>query len=65
MQTPIGQTKKIMGDWDRVSKKAQQKRSVFKVLFEDDENIKEASDKQIFDDFDLYQEVQKQYEKHI
>lgn len=65
MQTPIGQTKKIMNDWERVSKKSQQKRSAFKVLFKEDDNIKETYDKEIFDDFDFYQEVQKQYEKHV
>lgn len=34
MQTPIGQCKKAISDWDKVSKKCQQKRSPFRILFE-------------------------------
>jgi hypothetical protein len=33
MQTPIGQTKKVVTDWDKVSKKCQQKRAPIKILF--------------------------------
>lgn len=65
MQTPVGQTKKIMKDWKRVSSKAQQKRSIFKILFENPENVKQVSNENIYDDFDLYQEVEKLYEKQV
>jgi len=34
MQTPIGQAKKAIEDWDKVSKKCQQKRGPIKILFE-------------------------------
>jgi len=33
MQTPVGQAKKILSNWDRVKNKCQQKRGIFKVLF--------------------------------
>lgn len=33
MQTPIGQTKKVVADWEKVSKKCQQKRTPIKILF--------------------------------
>lgn len=34
MQTPVGQAKKVITDWEKVSKKCQMKRSPFKILFE-------------------------------
>ena len=34
MQTPVGQAKKAVEDWEKVSKKCQQKRSPFRILFE-------------------------------
>ena len=42
-----------------------EKRSVFKILFQNEDNIKFPSDKSIYDDFDFYQEVEKVYEKQI
>lgn len=34
MQTPVGQAKKVITDWEKVSKKCQMKRSPFKIFFE-------------------------------
>ena len=51
MQTPVGQTKKILSNWDRVKSKCQQKRGTFRVLFQDEENVRNSTDPQIFDDF--------------
>lgn len=65
MQTPIGQTKKVLANWERVCAKSQNKRSTFKVLFQDDENIRVTSDSQIFDDFDLFNELEKVYVSEI
>lgn len=61
MQTPIGQAKKITGAWDRVAKKSQNKRGTFRILFEEEENVKEGTDDQIYDDYELYHEVEKSY----
>ena len=57
MQTPIGQAKKIVEQWDRTSNKCQQKRSSFRVLFEKEEDIKNSTNHQIFDDFELFNEL--------
>ena len=54
MQTPVGQAKKIMSNWNRVKGKCQQKRGIFKILFEDEENVREMADPEIFDDFELF-----------
>lgn len=51
MHTPVGQTKKILANWDRVKNKCQQKRNTFKILFQGEENIRNNSDPQIFDDY--------------
>jgi hypothetical protein len=40
MQTPVGQTRKILTNWERVKGKCQHKRNIFKILFEDEENIR-------------------------
>ena len=55
MQTPIGQANKVIKDWDRVSKKCQQKRGPLRILFEGEENLHETHDPQIYDDLDLMQ----------
>lgn len=34
MQTPVGQAKKAIADWEKVSKKCHLKREPFKILFE-------------------------------
>jgi hypothetical protein len=34
IQTPIGQTNRILDDWSKISKKCQQKRMPLKILFE-------------------------------
>ena len=65
MQTPIGQAEKVIKDWDRVSKKCQQKRAPFRIFFEPENNIQETHNPQIYDDLDLMQEVQKIYEQEI
>ncbi len=61
MQTPVGQAKKIMTNWDRIKNKCQQKRGIFKILFEDEENVRESTDPQIFDDFELFTELEKNF----
>lgn len=40
MQTPVGQAKKAVEDWEKVSKKCQMKRSPFRILFEPEENLR-------------------------
>ncbi len=57
MQTPVGQAKKVLSNWDRVKAKCQQKRGTFRILFQDDENIRASSDPQIFDDHELFTEL--------
>ena len=57
MQTPIGQAKKIVSSWDRAKNKCQHKRGTFRILFRDEENVRETSDAQIFDDFELFTEL--------
>jgi len=51
MQTPVGQTQKIVSNWERAKSKCQHKRSTFKILFREEENARETSDPQIFDDY--------------
>lgn len=65
MQTPVGQAKKAINDWDRVCKKVQLKRSPFRILLEGEENLSENSNPNIYDDLDLIQELQKIYEHNI
>lgn len=65
MQTPIGQAKKAIKDWERVSKKAQLKRSPFRIFYEPEENLLQNSNCNIYDDIDLVQELQKIYEQNI
>ena len=36
MQTPVGQAKKVIEQWTRASSKCQQKRSTFKILFQNE-----------------------------
>jgi protein AATF/BFR2 len=59
MQTPVGQAKKILSNWDRVKSKCQQKRGTFRILFQDEENVRNSTDPQIFDDFELFAELEK------
>ena len=54
MQTPVGQAKKIVANWDRVKNKCQQKRGTFRILFREEDNVRTTSDPQIFDDFELF-----------
>lgn len=61
MQTPVGQARKVVESWDRAKHKSQQKRGTFKVLFEDAEEIRENTHPQIFDDFELFHELEKSY----
>lgn len=61
MQTPVGQAKKVVAGWERVAAKAQAKRATFRILFEEEENVKVPTDKQIFDDFDLFTELERIY----
>jgi hypothetical protein len=61
MQTPVGQTKKIVTNWERVKGKCQHKRSTFRILFREEENVRETSDPQIFDDFELFAELEKEF----
>ena len=51
MQTPVGQARKVVENWDRVKHKSQQKRGTFRVLFEEEEEVRELTHPQIFDDF--------------
>ena len=51
MQTPIGQAKKIVSNWDRVKAKCQHKRGTFRILCKEEANVRETADPQIFDDF--------------
>lgn len=59
MQTPVGQAKKILSNWDRVKSKCQQKRNTFRILFQDEENVRNSTDPQIFDDFELFTELER------
>lgn len=61
MQTPIGQAKKAVEDWEKVSKKCQLKRTPMRILFEGEENLRENTHPSIYDDQDLLQEVQKTF----
>jgi hypothetical protein len=61
MQTPVGQAKKVVEQWTRASSKCQQKRSTFKILFENEEDIRSSSNPQIFDDYELFNELEKIY----
>lgn len=65
MQTPVGQAKKIVEQWPRASSKCQQKRSSFKILFETDEDIRNSAHPQIFDDFELFNELEKIYVSEV
>lgn len=40
MQTPVGQTQKIVSNWERVKSKCQQKRGTFRILFREEENVR-------------------------
>jgi hypothetical protein len=57
MQTPVGQAKKVVEQWARASTKCQQKRSTFKILFQSEEDIRSSSNAQIFDDYELFNEL--------
>ena len=59
MQTPIGQTQKIVSNWDRVKGKCQHKRNTFRILFREEDNARETTDPQIFDDYELFMELEK------
>jgi hypothetical protein len=63
MQTPIGQAKKVLQNWERMASKCQQKRGreMFKILFEPEDNIHELSHPEIYDDYDLFIELEKYY----
>ena len=65
MQTPVGQTKKILTNWERAKAKCQHKRGTFRILFRDEENVRETSDPQIFDDYELFTELEKGYVSNV
>jgi protein AATF/BFR2 len=59
MQTPIGQAGKVLTSLDKVLPKSRLKRSVFRQLFAPPEDIKQTTNDQIFDDFDLFHQLEK------
>lgn len=59
MQTPVGQAKKIVSNWERIKNKSMQKRGTFRILFREEENVRNNSDPQIFDDYELFAEMEK------
>lgn len=65
MQTPIGQAGKVLSSFDKVLPKSRLKRSVFRQLFAPLEDIKLSTNDQIFDDFDLFHQMEKEFEEDI
>ncbi|KAM3136169.1 hypothetical protein pb186bvf_011791 [Paramecium bursaria] len=60
MQTPIGQTNKAMQNKEKLYLKTQLKRSIYRILGEDAQDMNEMVNKNIYDDNDFYIDLLKE-----